>query len=219
MNMAVITISREPFSGGSTLGQAIATTLGYRFVDKKVMAKVFQQYGLISFDDFYNSPLSFWELVDETNFDYMQTLRKVIATIGSLGNVVILGRGSFAVFPGFADVLNVRLWAPLDVRVDRYLEQISSDDRIRAEKEVARLDHIRESFVSRCFRGNVERANAFDLVINTGKVREAVARDMIVEALRDLERTLRPIGLFARDLEIDTVMKDAVEKALEMVSA
>ena len=53
--MAVITISRELGSGGAEIGQQVAKSLGYDYVDKRTIDGIFRQYGLTKFDDLYNS--------------------------------------------------------------------------------------------------------------------------------------------------------------------
>ena len=66
--MAVVTISREIYSEGSYIGEKIAESLGYHFVGKSGIEKVFLEHGLVEFSKVYESVEGFW-----TRFGYSGT--------------------------------------------------------------------------------------------------------------------------------------------------
>ena len=51
--MPVITISREIYSEGSYIGEKVADVLGYHFVDKNTMEKVFAEHSIVQFNEVY----------------------------------------------------------------------------------------------------------------------------------------------------------------------
>src|SRR5512135_3353328 len=107
--MSVITISREFGSDGSYIAEKVAQALGYHFADKKTLEDVLTQYGFVEFDKEYDAARGLWARFDARTMDMINMLNRVIQAVARHGNVVILGRGSFAVLGGLADVLNVRI--------------------------------------------------------------------------------------------------------------
>ncbi|HEX5335467.1 MAG TPA: cytidylate kinase-like family protein, partial [Propionicimonas sp.] len=128
--MAVITVSRQLGSHGGRIARALAGELGYDLVDKGVVNRVIRQYGLTRLDAVYDRKLSVWELFNENSVTTIQMMNETIAAVAARGNVVILGRGGFRVLAGMADVLNVFVKAPQDVRAAR----IAKRDDITVEE-------------------------------------------------------------------------------------
>ena len=213
-DMRVVTISRLLNSGGRMIGRDIAEELGYNFVTKETIESIMEQYGMVEFNEIYESAPGFLDRMDSFQEELITFLRRVIRAIAVHGNVVILGRGSFAAFPDFADVFNVRLWAPLEERVERYRKEAQGISRREAEEEVMRRDKIRKSFVERWFHGHPDRANAFDLAINTAKTpRESIVR-MIVDTVR-IKKNLSLEGYSTiSTLDVDPVLLKTVEQVL-----
>ena len=82
------------------------------------------QYGLVEFDKEYDALPGFLEkLTDEHRIERrdeaVHMLNRAIRAVAQHGNVVILGRSGFEVLAPFADILHVRLQAPIAVRVAR----------------------------------------------------------------------------------------------------
>src|SRR5512142_2756025 len=117
--MAVITISRQLGSGGADVARQVAQSLAYELVDKRTVEGIFRQYGLTRFDELYASTPGILDLIDQNNLLIVSMLNEIIEAVAQRGNVVILGRGGFAVLADCADVLNVRVEAPFAVRVQR----------------------------------------------------------------------------------------------------
>ena len=95
--MAVITISREPGSGGFEIAQQVAKSLGYALVDKRTTDGIFRQYGLTRFDDVYSSAPSILDLINADNLLLVSMSNEIVEAVAKRGNVVILGRAGFAV--------------------------------------------------------------------------------------------------------------------------
>jgi len=212
--MKVITISRLLSSGGKTIGRQVADELGYYFVTKETIEKIMDQYGMVEFDDVYESAPGFLDRMDSFQEEMIDFLRKVIQAIAVHGNVVILGRGSFAVFPDFSDVLNVRLWAPVEERVSRFMRDENYSIRLNALEEVLRRDKIRKAFVERWFHGHPDRTNAFDLVLNTAKTPQESAVRMIVDTARIKKDLILENHRTLSSLEVDPILQKTVDEIL-----
>ncbi len=107
--MTVITISREPGSEGTYIARKTAEALGYHFADKDTIEDVLLQYGFADFEAIYESAPGLAAGLDERRNQATAMLNQVIKALASHGDVVILGRGSFAALAGLTDVLNVRV--------------------------------------------------------------------------------------------------------------
>lgn len=188
--MAVITISREIYSEGSYIGEKVAEALGYHFVDKSTIEKVFVEHSIVQFREVYKSALGFWARFEDMRTTTIRFLKQVILALARHGEMVIVGRGAFAVLGGFADVLNVRVQAPLPLRVRRAMEKEKITESDRAEALLKEGDRMRDAFVKSFYDIRWEDATAartFDLVIDTGKVPPDLAVAWLVEAVKVLK--------------------------------
>jgi cytidylate kinase len=216
--MAVITVSRESGSGGTYIAEKAAEALGYHFADRNAAMAVMEEYGFSRYQEEYESRSGF-------RLDYVRTgqeradlrpmvdlLPQVSRALAHHGNVVILGRGSFAVLGGLADVLNVRVQAPFGTRVKWFMEQENLSEG-EAQKLVRDRDQLRASFVRSWYGVRVNDANLFDLVIDTGKVPLDMAVNWLVESARLLEER-RGTGQTAKKMQVDSDMSGLVSKYL-----
>lgn len=195
-----ITIDREPGSGGAPIAQAVATHLGFQFVDQQLIEEVarnikkrksiiqeIDEKGRSVIEDFVQSAIN-PEYVDDMK--YMKELARVVLAYALKGHVVILGRGASALTP-FGKGLHVNIIAPYDVRVHRAInfEGHSLKD---AKKVIAKVEDERSSFIKQYFKKSPDDADTYDLVINTRNFSINDARDVIVEAFyRKFSRTVR----------------------------
>ena len=149
--MSVLTISRELGSEGSSIAEKTAQTLGYHFMNKKSIGMVMSQYGITEFNQEYESASSFWDRFDVRRTarrgEILDMLNRVILALARHGNMVILGRCGFAVLHGYQDVLNVRIQAPLHLRVQHIMERQEIQDYKKAEAIVTEGDSIRSAFI------------------------------------------------------------------------
>ena len=90
--MAVITISNELGSGGVDIGQRVAKSLGYEFVDKRTSDSILRQYGLTKFNEVYSSAPSILDLLNSDNLLIVSMLNEILEALAKRGRVVILGR-------------------------------------------------------------------------------------------------------------------------------
>jgi cytidylate kinase len=143
-----------------------------------------------------------------------------LRALGRHGNVVIRGRGGFAVLGGLADVLTVRTQAPLVVRAQRVMAREQIDDLAQATDVVQHYDRVRSAFVESSYNDIVwNSADAFSLVIDTGKIPLALAVDWIIEAHQAV--VLREAGAepTSRDLSVDDILAQVITEKLKCATA
>jgi len=216
--MSVITISREFGSEGDYIAQQVAQTLDYHSVDQKFIGIILGQYGYVEFDKEYATLPTFWERFDaqrEKQRDVMvNMLNQVIQAVAHHGNVVILGRSSFEVLGGFADVFHVRLQAPFSVRVGRVMAQQKIPVE-QAEAVVKNNDKVRIAFVEEFYRIPWDAIHAFDLVINTGKISPDLATSWVIEITKASMTSLETDKPTTASIVVDRILAETVSDGLK----
>lgn len=215
--MAVMTISREIYSDGTYIGEKVAEALGYHFVDKATIEKVFVEHSIIQFREVYNTVLGFWERFDDMTATTIKFLKQVIQALAHHGNMVIIGRGAFAVLGGFADVLNVRVQAPFPLRAQRLVDKEKITELNRAKALLKERDRVREAFIKSFYDvwwDAAAASSAFDLVIDTGKVHPDLAVSWLIEALKVLKERKADDQPTTDTIQVDSLLADTVSEVL-----
>jgi cytidylate kinase len=171
----VITVSREPGSGGKLVAAGIAEKLGLDLFHQEViheMARSTQAETRIleTLDEKRLSVLEDWisSLVHKRHIwpdEYLQHLMKVIGTIGKHGKAVIVGRGANFILPP-EKRFRVRVIAPLKDRVNNVVREFNVDME-EAQRHVIKSESQRRAFVRQYFNANISDPLNYDLVINT----------------------------------------------------
>jgi len=188
--LPVITISREPGSGGGIVATELGEKLGLDVFHQEIINEMAESAQVSSriletLDEKGLSVLEEWitSLVDNRHLwpdQYLRHLMKVIGTIGKHGSAVIVGRGANFVLPPEGRI-RVRIVAPLDVRV----ENVSSNFGVSAEdakRRIIRTESERRAFIRKYFNADITDPINYDLVLNTGTLSIAAASDAIKSA-------------------------------------
>jgi len=221
--MSVITISRDFGSEGEYIAEKVAQALGYHFADKEFFGTVLREYGLVEFDGEYDALPGFWDkTVNEHRFErrdeVVHMLNRAIRAVAQHGNVVILGRSGFEVLASFADVLHVRLQAPIPVRVERVMKEMKISHE-EAEDFVKENDKVHVVFTQEYYRMPWDAIHAFDLVINTNKISPDLAVAWLVDAVKGLGSAQKLGKPTLSSLQIDPILKKSVTDALKCTKA
>jgi cytidylate kinase len=211
--MPAITISREIGSLGDMVAEQTARRLGYALVDKNVIGKVFGQFGFIDFKETYDAS-GFWTRFDPHYTEMAHLLNRIIETLVFHGNIVLLGRGGFALLKDYADVLNVRIQAPFLIRVERVMDEYGLTSQAAAEEFVKNNDRMRRSFVESIYGHQWDSVSAFDLVIDTGKVSSELAVNWLEAEIAQMSRSPHAEKRMTRDIQIDTVLAKTIDEIL-----
>ena len=215
--MSVITISREFGSVGDDFGERIAQALGYHCLCKEEIVALLSQYGMVEFGREYEIRPGFWEGLisqrDQRRSEMVAMLNQVVQAVAQHGNMVIQGRSGFAVLADYADVLHVRLQAPLAVRIER----VAAQQQMTAEQAAAVVkegDSVRTAFVESFYGVPWDAIHAFDLVIDTGKIAPDLAMPWVVDAAKALALSPALGKPTTRSIAVDSVLAKAVSDAL-----
>jgi len=219
--MAVITISRELGSMGRYISRQVADELGYAYIDKDIVAHILQQYGLVSFDKVYETSPGFWDRLDSMNYEVISMLNRVILAFAQQDNILIQGRGGYAILKEFRNVLNVRIQAPLDIRAQRVLER-NNFENFEAAREFVKIDDkVRQSFLKTYYDIPWNDIYAFHLVFDTGQISPDNTIQWIAQAAEDIDQREILSTEDTKFINIDPVLAQTIQEALkkEMAAA
>ncbi len=127
--MAIVTISSGVGAGGPEIGAALATRLGYRYLDREVIAEAASRYGLaeaklIRLDE---SKPSLFDRIDAEGRLYVAGIQAVLWEFAQSDDVVLMGRGGQWLLRQIPHALHVRVAAPFEVRVARLAQQTAGE--------------------------------------------------------------------------------------------
>lgn len=188
----VITVSREPGSGGRPIAKLLAKQLGFKFYDKTLIEKVANRMKL---------PAELLSKVDERsrsglvdlvhnifNPDYVsdeayfRNLCQVLSKLAQKGGAIIVGRGGNFLVPQVYG-LRVQVVAPYRLRVARAVqfEHISRDE---ARETIRSVTADRVNYVKQYFGKNIVSPKYYDLTINTTFYSLEDSVELIVKAYK-----------------------------------
>jgi cytidylate kinase len=173
--ISVVTLSREPGSGGRIVATRLAEKLGIDIIHQEVihemaesahvseqLLETLDEKGLSILEDWISSLVNKRYLWPDR---YMQHLMKVIGTIGRHGRAVIVGRGANFILPP-EKRFSVRIVAPQAWRINNVAKEfgLSPED---AKRRVMRTESDRRAFIRKYFNADIADPTNYDLVINT----------------------------------------------------
>ena len=204
MTCRVVTIARSTGAEADRIGPAVATQLGYRFVDEEILALAAQRAGLTRqiIEDQERSHslvaqvLSAMSAVlasapevqlpkqdawDDPSSAYRRLIQNVIEETAAQGHVVIAAHGAGIHLAGTAGLLRVLLTASPATRVRRLAAAAGLDDA-SARRQIVYSDRERRAYLARFDKVRDELPTHYDLVINTDVLPPAIAVQVIVGA-------------------------------------
>jgi len=194
--MAVLTISREHQNGCVEIGQAVAQALGYEFVDRHGiygnLRTTGEKWGKMAEELDEECP-TFWEKYDLEYRAFIAMIEATIYEVAFKDRAVILGRGSAFLLSDIPHVLKVRLFAPMEVRIERRVRQYE-EDRKTAQEYIEKTDKSRRGYIQAIYGRQLEDSGNYDLLYNTGiQTYEQVTRNL-VEILKEWDQRATPEG-------------------------
>ena len=183
----IVTLSREPGSGGNVIGERLARRLSLDLFHQEVIhamaksAKVSARL-LETLDERGLSVLDDWMayLVDARHMwpdQYIRHLMKVVGAIGRHGGAVLIGRGANFILPPERR-FSVRVIAPFEVRAVNVARNHQVTEK-EARDRIMKTDSQRRAFVRKYFNTSIADPLHYDMLINTG----SASIDGAVEAI------------------------------------
>jgi cytidylate kinase len=206
--MPGITVSAGYGAGGSVIAPMVAELLGLPLLDRAISSTVAGQLNVSVAEAEVGAPrrslverlLSFMTplandavaaasdvdplvLTDE-GAAFREEAERIMRDAFSTG-AVVLGRAGAAAFRDAPDILRVRLFGPVDARIEQAarLEHVDHDT---ARERMAQVDGARDQYVRRLYRISVDEPSVFILQLDSTALPVAACADLIVSAYRAL---------------------------------
>jgi cytidylate kinase len=188
--MAVITISHQMGAGGPEIGMKLGQKLGYRYVDQELVLDVARRYGvaedkLSHLDE--SKPTIFERFDTETRY-YITILQTSLLDFAELDNAVLMGRGGQWLLRGIPHVLRVRVIAPFELRVKRWIKR-TADMTGETPTQRAAADFVRRDDAEKAGRMRylyeVDLADPmlYDMTVSTERLNYDAVVEMISSAV------------------------------------
>ncbi len=160
----IITISRQYGSGGREIGEKLAGKLGIPFYDNEIITRAAKETGFaeaafenaekkatnsllyslaMGMNNYGTQDLGFTHLSLDDQLYLAQS--DVIKKVAAEGPCVIVGRCADYILKDLPNVVNVFIWAELDARKKRAVEQYHLKES-KAEEELLRMDKRRANY-------------------------------------------------------------------------
>jgi cytidylate kinase len=188
----VITISREPGSGGSEIARRLAKALDMDLIGAQIIQHVADSAKMSRrvIESLDEKEVTFRDTLLSSLFgeyrpwpgEYLQHLTRVIGTIGVFGNTIIVGRGANHVLPQ-EKAFKVRIIAPMEFRIKYFMDD-RGYTKAEAEQYVLKTENNRKAFVRKFFNADVSDPKHYDIVINTGGMSLDTATMAIIAAFK-----------------------------------
>ena len=184
--MAIITISREMGSGGIPIAHRAAEELGYTLVDGSTLKNMAEKYGLSeeAFEHADEKPPAFVEGEDVQHLLDLHQIELMVLDFALKGNVIIYGRAGEDLLRDIQSAFRVRIIAPFEDRVERWAEREWLDPDL-ARLMVRKSDQQRAGFIRYYFDREWGNPLHYDLVINTKRLSEDKAVEIICSGVND----------------------------------
>lgn len=187
--MAVITVSRQMGSLGCEVAEEVARCLSYRIVWREVINEAASRAGtpevaLATIDE-----LDFLGLrpSEEARKAYHDKVREILKELAAEGNVVIVGRAGQVILHGVEDTLHVRVYAPLDLRVERLSERHNISPQV-ARTQIETSDQVRTRYLKRFYKARWDDPVLYDVMINTANLTVETAAQMVCKMVEQKAR-------------------------------
>ena len=124
--------------------------------------------------------------ISPSNVSCRKLFESAIKKLGERGNVVIVGRGAEVILAECANVLSVRIIAPLEYRLQKVMQE-QSLERDDALKLLKQTDTQRARYIRQNYDVGWDKPELYQLILDTSKISEKFATDIICKAARGLE--------------------------------
>ena len=184
--MAIITISHQMGAGGPEIGMALGQRLGFHYVDQELISDAVRRYGVAEekLSHLDETKPSLFERFDTETRYYITVLQTTLLEFAEADNVVLMGRGGQWLLRGIPHVLRVRIIAPFEQRVRRWIKRTTEltgeTPNQRAVVDLIRRDDGEKSGRMRyLYEVDLADPTLYEVVVNTEKLKCEAVVEMI----------------------------------------
>lgn len=206
--MAILTISRQIGSVDKEITQAMAKVWNYEYIDRekiledmRTQGPQWEEFG----KDFDERRPSLWERYDRSYTGFVVLSQSIILNYALKNNVIIVGRGGNFLLRETPYALNVRIVAPLALRVEAIAKREGLSQGA-AELLVKKVDKEMAGAVRLIYGKDIDDQSNYDLVFDLGVLPAQGAFAAIKAALNQKD------GLKTKEAENELTLKALAKK-------
>ena len=204
--MAVLSISRQFGAGGRTLGEMVASELGYHFLHESQLDQMAAEAGkgdeARDQSQYHAQVIELLTSLAPSNFmdrwvggqgedrSHVERLSRVIQELAEEGNVVLLGRGAQFILRYRPDTVRVLLVAEFAHRIGFMVRNYNMDEAT-AQKLISEADKKRSRFLNNFYPGEPDESSLYHLVLNTSLIPLPGATNQVCKLVRRIEEKLK----------------------------
>lgn len=202
----VITIGRQFGSGGKEIGEKVAAHFGIKCYDKELLSRAAKESGFCeemiqNHDERPTNSFLYNLVMDTYSFGYnsssfvdMPISHKVflaqfdtIKKIANEGPCIIVGRCADYALADFKNSIHLFIYGSMDVKIKRISEkyQLTND---KAKDMIIKKDKQRQSYYNYYSSKKWDRADSYDLCINSSILGIEGTVNLIIQYLEDFEK-------------------------------
>lgn len=186
--MAIIAMTHEMGSLGSTIARALAKKLGYAYLRHDIIREAAHEFHVVEekLKEAVEARPGLFEIVRESARRSQIFITTEVYEEALKDNVVIMGRWSSILLRGVPHAVRVRILAPLTQRIQRIAEreQITED---KARRRITSNDEGVRYRIKQFFDVEWENPLLYDLSLNTGRLSVETAVEQIAKLATSVE--------------------------------
>jgi cytidylate kinase len=171
--MPLIAMTREMGSLGKDVAAGVAARTGKRVVYHEIIEPIANKMRLRKshVERFLDGKSGIWERLttDKTSLSIF-TADETFKFLRDDSTGVIRGWGAVHLLRNIPHVIRVRVCAPLETRIARMMERLSTDDREKVESEIQVSEEAHTAITKRHFGVNWRDPELYDLVLSTERL-------------------------------------------------
>ncbi len=200
-----ITIARQLGSGGSYLGQVLASRLGLKYIDREVLHRAAEEFGCDERELEARSERvtpfweSFWQglalgtaaapyipppLRPLSDKDLFNKQTEIVKSLARDKDCVIVGYGGALILPAHPGKLNIFCHAPLEFRTRRVIELYQAGTDADARRMIQESDETRKRYFMEMTGKDWARAENYHLAIDTSLLPLDGMAELLLELLK-----------------------------------
>ena len=166
--MPVITISRQPYSGGDEVAQKVSQSLGWELITRDKLLGGFLPDIVFTHDiNMLKASARYYLNQFGKNMTYLEYIKKTMLEYIRANSAVFAGFGSQMIFAGTGGAVHVRIVAPKDIRIKKVIENYDLSEE-EAEKILTTADKKQRRFITTLFGEDITDPLHYNLTINMG---------------------------------------------------
>src|SRR5687767_5692104 len=188
--MSILAISETVGSGGTEIGRALATALGWEFADREIITKAAESFreDVSELRHATEEKPTLWDRFRQSQHRYATYVEATVLEMAARDNVVLVGRASTVILRGVRHALRARVIAPELVRAQRIEQQLGLTPEAALDS-VRHADHDLAARVRFLYHVDWNDPSLYDVVLNTERLSVTRAVAVLREMLADEQFT------------------------------